>query len=104
MSLPIYGITTAQGGVLHNYGIDRVVQLFGINDLNGRIDPNTNGSEAVRGLFTEELVTRYPLIVIRCNYLRGKITEEELLVGPAPQGPFLKTCLNGKFCSPHRKL
>jgi hypothetical protein len=25
-------------------------------------------------------------------------------VGPAPQGPFLKTCLNGKFSSLHRKL
>jgi hypothetical protein len=67
MSLPIYRITTVQGVVLHSYGIDRVAQLFGVSD------PNTNGSETEGGLFTEELVTRYPLIVIKCNSLRGTI-------------------------------
>jgi hypothetical protein len=51
MSLPIYRITPAEGVVLHNYGIYRVAQLFGVNDLNGRIDPNTNGSEVEGGLF-----------------------------------------------------
>jgi hypothetical protein len=45
MSLPIYRITPAEGAVPHNYGIDRVAQLFGVNDLNGRIDPNTKGYE-----------------------------------------------------------
>jgi hypothetical protein len=45
MSLPIYRITTAEGVVLNNYGIDSVAQLFWVNYLNGRIDPNTNGSE-----------------------------------------------------------
>ncbi len=62
MSLPIYRITPAEGEFLHNYGIDRVAQLFGVSDLNGCIDPNTNGSEVEGGLFAEELVTRYPLI------------------------------------------
>jgi hypothetical protein len=32
MSLPIYRITAAEGVVLHNYGIDGVAQLFGVND------------------------------------------------------------------------
>jgi hypothetical protein len=104
MSLPIYRITPAEGVVLHNYGIYRVAQLFGVNDLNGRIDPNTNGSEVEGGLFVEELVTRYPLIVIKCNSLRGTISGEGLTVGPAPQGPFLRACINGKFRSLHRKL
>jgi hypothetical protein len=104
MSLPIYRVTPAEGVVLHNYGIDRVAQLFGVNDLNGRIDLNTNGSEVEGGLFVEEFVTRYPLIVIKCNSLRGTIAGEGLPVGPAPQGPFLKTCINGKFSSLHRKL
>jgi hypothetical protein len=63
MSLPIYRITAADGMVLHNYGIDRVVQLFGVNDLNGCIDLNMNRSQAEGGVFTEELVTRYPLLV-----------------------------------------
>jgi hypothetical protein len=73
--------------IFHNYGIDRVAQLFRVNDLNARIEPNTNGSEMEGGLFTEELVTRYPLIVIKCNSLRGTITEEGLTVGTAPKGP-----------------
>jgi hypothetical protein len=90
--------------VLHNHGIDRVAQLFGVNDLNGRIDPRTNGSEVEGGLFGDKLVTRYPLIVIKCNSLRGTIVGEGLPVGPAPQGPFLRTCLNRKFSSLHRKL
>ncbi len=50
MSLPIYRITTAEGVVLHNYGIDRVAQLFGVNDLNGRTDLITNGSEVEGGM------------------------------------------------------
>jgi hypothetical protein len=84
ISLPMYRITPAEGVVLHNYGIDRVAQLFGVNDLNGRTDPKTNGSEVEGGLFAEELVTRFPLIVIKCNSLRGKIAGEGLPVGPAP--------------------
>jgi hypothetical protein len=81
MSLPIYRITPAEGVVLHNYGIDRVAQLFGVNDLNGCIDLNTNGSEVEGGLFVDEFVIRYPLIVIKCNFLRGTIAGEGLLVG-----------------------
>ncbi len=81
MSLPIHRITPAEGVVLHNYGIDRVAQLFGVNNLNGRIDPSTNGSEVESGLFAEELVTRYPLIVIKCNSLRRTIAGEGLPVG-----------------------
>jgi hypothetical protein len=104
MSLPIYRITPAKGVALHNYGIDRVAQLFGVSDLNGRIAPNTNGSGVEGGLFAEELVTRYPLKVIKCNSLRWTIAGEGLPVGPAPQGPFRRTCLNGKFSSLHRKL
>ncbi len=34
--------------------VDRVAQLFGVNDLNRRIDLNTNGSEAEGGVFTED--------------------------------------------------
>jgi hypothetical protein len=62
-SLPIFRISAAEGVVLHNYGINRVVQLFGVNDLNGSVDLNTNGSEAEGGVFTEELVTKNPLII-----------------------------------------
>jgi hypothetical protein len=79
----------------HNYGIDRVAQLFGVNDLNGRIDLNMNGSEAEGGVFTEDLVTWYPLLVTKCNTLRGTIAGEGLPLDPALQGPFLKMCLNG---------
>jgi hypothetical protein len=104
MSLPIYRISAAEGLVLHSYGIDRVAQLCGVNDLNGRIDPNTNGSEVEGGLFTEELVTRYPVLITKCNSLRGVLAGEGLPGGPAPQGPFLKTSLNGKFSSLYRKL
>jgi hypothetical protein len=82
-SLDIYRITTAEGVVLHNYGIDRVAQLFGVNDLNGHIDPTTNGVEVEGGLFTEELVTRYPLIVIKCNSLEGNNCG-----GGTPSGPY----------------
>jgi hypothetical protein len=57
VSLPIYRITAAEGVVLHDYEIDRFGQLFGVNDLNGRIDLSTNGSEVEGGVFTEELVT-----------------------------------------------
>jgi hypothetical protein len=104
MSLPIYRITPAEGVVLHNYGIDRVAKLFRVNDLNGLIDPRTNGFKVDRGLFAEESVTRFPLIVIKCNSLRGTIAGKGLPVGPAPQGPFLRTCLNRKFSSVHIKL
>jgi hypothetical protein len=83
----------SNGVVLHNYGIDRVAQLFGVNDLNGRIDLNTNGSEAEGGVFTEDLVTRYPLIVTKCNSLRGTIAGEGLPVGPAPKDPFSRCAL-----------
>ncbi len=54
-------------------------------------------------MFAEELVTRYPLIVIKCNSLRRTIAGEGLPVGPAHQGPFLRTC-HEKFSSLHRKL
>jgi hypothetical protein len=54
MSLLIYRITPAEGVVLHNYGTDRVAQLFGVNDLNLCIDPSTKGSEVEGGLFAEE--------------------------------------------------
>ncbi len=81
MSLPIYRITPAEGVVLHNYGIDRVAQMFGVNDLNGCIDLNTNGPEVEGGLFFDEFVIRYPLIVIKYNSLRGTIAGEGLLVG-----------------------
>ncbi len=80
--------------VLHNYRIDRVAQLFGVNDKNGRIDPKTNESEVEGGLFTEELATRYSLIVIKWNSLRWTIAGEGLPVGPAPpQGPSLGLAL-----------
>ncbi len=87
MSLPIYRITLAEVVVLHNYGIDRVAQLFGVNDLNGRMDPNTNGSEVEGGLFAEELVTRYPLIVIKWNFLRRTIAGRDSLWALPPKGP-----------------
>jgi hypothetical protein len=36
------------------------------------------------GLFTEELVTRYPLIVIKCHSFRGTIAREVMpLKGPS---------------------
>ncbi len=78
--------------------------MLGVNDLNGCTDPNTNGSEVEGGLFTEESVTRYPLIVIKCNSFRETIAGEGLPVGPDLQGPFLRTCLNGKFSSLNRKF
>jgi hypothetical protein len=37
--LNMYRITEAEGVVLHNYGIYRVAQLFGVNDLNGALTP-----------------------------------------------------------------
>lgn len=104
MSPAIYRITAAEGVVLYSYGIDRVSQLCGINDLNGRIDLHRNGSEVENGNFPEELVTRYPFLVLKCNSLRGALAGAGLPVGPAPQGPFLKTCLSGKFSSLYRKL
>jgi hypothetical protein len=94
LAFPIFRISAAEGVVLHDYGMNRVSQLFGVNDLNGRVDLNTNGSEAEGGVFIEELVTRYPLLITKCNSLRRTIAGEGLLVGPAPQGPFLKTCFN----------
>ncbi len=97
MSPAIYRITAPDGVVLHNYGIDRVSQLFGVNDLNGGIDLHTNGSEVKGGFFPEELVNRYPFLVLKCNSLRGALVGAGLPVCPAPQGPLLKTCLNGKF-------
>ncbi len=90
--------------VLHNFGIDRASQLFGVNDLNGRIDLHTNGSEVEGEFFPEELVHRHPFLVQKCNSLRGALAGAGLPVGPAPQGPLLKTCLNGKFSRLHRKL
>ncbi len=84
LSLPIFKISAAEGVVLHNYGINRVAQLFGISDLNGCIDLNTNGSEAEGEVFTEELVTRHPLLITKCNSLRRTIVGEGLPVGPAP--------------------
>ncbi len=60
---------------------------------NGHIDPNTNGSEVEGGLYSEELITRYPLIVTKCNSLRGTIAEEGLPVGPAPRGPSSRCAL-----------
>ncbi len=90
MSLPIYRITTAEWVVLHNYGIDRIAQLCGVNDLNGRIDPSTNRFEVEGGLFTEDLVTRYPFIVIKCISLRATIAGEGPPVGPAPQRVLLQ--------------
>jgi hypothetical protein len=87
ISLPMYRITPAEGVVLHNSGIDRVAQLFGVNDLNGRTDPKTNGSEVEGGLFAEELVTRYPLIVIKCNSLGGKLQGRDSLWALPPPPP-----------------
>jgi hypothetical protein len=55
-------------------------------------------------VFTEEFVTRYILLVTKCNSLRVTIAGEGLPVGPVPQGPFLKTYLKRKFSSLHRKL
>jgi hypothetical protein len=52
--------SAAEGVVLHTYGRNRVAQLFGVNDLNGRIDLKMNGSKAEGGVFTEELVTGIP--------------------------------------------
>jgi hypothetical protein len=43
LSLPIYRISAAEGLVLDNYGINKVAQLFGVNDLIGCIDLNTKG-------------------------------------------------------------
>ncbi len=90
MSPAIYRITAPDGVVLHNYGIDRVSQLFelfGVNDLNGHIDLHTNGSEVEGGFFPEELVNRYPFLVLKCNSLRGALAGAGLPVGPAPKGP-----------------
>ncbi len=58
MSPAIYRNTGAEGVVLYSYGIDRVSQLCGINDLNERIDLHRNGSEVENGNFPKELVTR----------------------------------------------
>jgi hypothetical protein len=65
------------------------------NDLNGRIDANTNGSGVEGGLFPQELVTRYPLIVIKCNSLsgqmRGRDSKEEWVGGvPGPPSYFTR--------------
>ncbi len=64
--------------------VDRVAQLFGVNDLNGHIDPTTNGFKVEGGLFTEELVTRYPLIIIKCNSLEGDNCRGGTPSGPCP--------------------
>jgi hypothetical protein len=56
------------------------------------------------GFFPEELVNRYPFLVLKCNSLRGALLGAGLPVGPAPQGPLLKTCLNRKFSRLYRKL
>ncbi len=55
-------------------------------------------------MFSEELVTSYPLLITKGNSLRGTFAGEGLPVGPAPQGAFLKMCLNRKFSSLRRKL
>ncbi len=78
--------------------------MLRINDLNGCFDLNMNGSEVEGGVFTEEIVTSYPLLDTKRNSLRGTIGGEGLPVGPALRGSFLKTCLNGRFSSLHRKL
>ncbi len=78
--------------------------MFGVNDLNGLSDPSTNRFEVEGGLFTEDLVTRYPFIVIKCISLRATIAGEGPPVGPDPKGSFLRTYLNGKFSSLYRKL
>jgi hypothetical protein len=70
----------------------------------GCIDPNTNGSEVEGGVFTEELVTRYPFVVKKCNSLRGQLWGRGSQWALPPQGTFLKTRLHGKLCSLHRKL
>jgi hypothetical protein len=100
MSLLIYRNTSAEGVVLHNCGIDGVAQLFGVNDLN---DPKTNWSKVEGGLFTEELATRYPLIVIKCNSLRGNCGGGTSS-GPCPQRALPQDLPNGNFHSLHRKL
>ncbi len=104
MSPAIYRITAPDGVVLHNYGMDRVSQLFRVNNLNGRIDLHTNGSKVEGRFFPEELANRHPFLVLKCNSLRGAIAGAGLPVGPAPQGPLLKTCFNGKFSRLYRKL
>jgi hypothetical protein len=53
-------------------------------------------------LFTEELVIRYPLIVIKYNSLRGTIAGVGLPVGPAPKGPssglaLMENCIGNPF-------
>ncbi len=79
MSLPIQRINAAEGVVLRSYRIDRVAQLYGGDDLNGCIDLNMNGFEVEGGLFTEELVIRYPLLVTKCNSLRGHLQGRDSL-------------------------
>jgi hypothetical protein len=104
-SLSIYRITAAEGvdSITMEY-ID-LHSCLGVNDLNGHIDLNTNWSEVEGGVFSEELVTSYPLIITKGNSLWGTIAGEGLPVGPTPpQGAFLKMCLNRKFSSLHRKL
>jgi hypothetical protein len=80
LSLSIYRISSAEGLVRDNYGINKVAQLFGVNDLIVCIDLNTNGSEVEGGVFIEELVTSYRLLITKCNSLRRTIAGEGLPV------------------------
>jgi hypothetical protein len=44
-----------------------------------------NGAKVERGLFAEELVNRYPLLVAKCNSLRRKIVGEDSQLALLPR-------------------
>jgi hypothetical protein len=46
-----------------------VAQLYGTNDLNGQIDTQTLASQSQSGVFIEDLMTRYSLLVLKCMRL-----------------------------------
>jgi hypothetical protein len=86
--------------------MERVVQLYGVSDLNGRTDLNTDGPEVEGGLFTEELVIRYALLFLKMQLIGGVHFQERDSWGSCPSraGPFLKMCLYGKISCLHRIL
>jgi hypothetical protein len=69
ISPKLYKISAAEGLIFNHYGLNRVAQLYGTNDLNGQIDTQTLASQSQSGVFIEDLITRYPLLVLKCMRL-----------------------------------
>jgi hypothetical protein len=105
VSPKLYKISAAEGLILNHYGLNRVAQLYGTNDLNGQIDTQTLASQTQPGVFTEDLITRYPLLVLKCNALATTFLGTGLNTAVVtPVAPFIITCMSSKLSSLHRNL